>query len=112
MMPRANRESRDSPPPENRLRKPRMFDPPKFFWMSLTAVVLTPGTGMCEPSRYRARIAAVNSSFLRMSGTVKALRIVRATAPQVSRGPRSPRQARQPGRGLLDDLAGAAGGLD
>src|SRR5437764_3959478 len=47
-----------------------------------------------------------------MSGTVNALRIVRATTPQVSRGPRSPRRTLQPGRGLLDDLAGTAGGLD
>src|SRR4030088_2541226 len=47
-----------------------------------------------------------------MSGTVNALRIVRATAPQVSRGPTSPRRTGQPDGRLFDDLAGAARGLD
>src|SRR5436190_1587224 len=47
-----------------------------------------------------------------MSGTVKALRIVRATAPQVSRGPTSPRPSGEPLARLFDDLAGAARGFD
>src|SRR4051812_43681508 len=55
-----------------------------------------PGTGMCEPKRYRARSAAVKASFLRISPTVKALRIVDSI-----------------GRlRLLDGRAGAAGSLD
>src|ERR1700716_2558299 len=47
-----------------------------------------------------------------MSGTVNALRIVRATAPQVSRGLSSPRPPAEPLGGLFDDLAGAARGFD
>src|SRR2546430_7322916 len=47
-----------------------------------------------------------------MSGTVNALRIVRATAPQVSRGPASPSPAGEPRGRLFDDLAGAARGID
>src|SRR5436190_15192547 len=47
-----------------------------------------------------------------MSGTVNALRIVRATTPQVSRGPRPPRRTRRLAGGLLEDLAGTARGLD
>src|SRR5215218_309824 len=52
---------------------------------------------MKEPRRYSARIAAVNSSFLRMSATLKLFRIVASTGTA---------------RWLLDDLAGAAGRLD
>ena len=51
MIPSANSASRDRPPPENRFSSPRMFEPPNCFWMLLTAVRLTPGTGMCEPKR-------------------------------------------------------------
>src|SRR5216684_2630414 len=47
-----------------------------------------------------------------MSGTVNALRIVRATAPQVSRGPPSPSPPGEPRGRLFDDLAGAARGFD
>src|SRR3981081_277854 len=47
-----------------------------------------------------------------MSGTVNALRIVRATAPQVSRGPSSPRRPGEAPTRLFDDLAGAARGFD
>src|SRR3712207_2314310 len=53
---------------------------------------------MKAPSRYSARISAVNASFLRISGTWKALRIVATTA--------------RCSDSLLDDLADAAGGLD
>src|SRR5829696_1665958 len=54
---------------------------------------------MNEPRRYRASIAAVNISFLRISATLKEFRIVASTA-------------RLPSGLLLDDLAGAAGRLD
>ena len=50
-MPSAKIAIRESPPPENRLSSPRMFEPPNCFWMLLTAVRLTPGTGTCEPKR-------------------------------------------------------------
>jgi hypothetical protein len=36
---------------------------------------------MNEPSRYSARIAAVNASFLRISGTLKAVRMVPTIRP-------------------------------
>src|SRR5215204_2925498 len=53
---------------------------------------------MKEPSRYSASSAAVNASFFRISGTLNELRMVESTAAP---------------RGLgVDDLAGAAGGLD
>ena len=51
MMPSAKIAMRDSPPPENRFSKPRMFEPPNCFWMLLTAVRFTPGTGTWEPNR-------------------------------------------------------------
>ena len=40
------------------------------------ALTSTPGTGMNDPSRYSARIAAVKSSLLRISATRKDCRIV------------------------------------
>ena len=43
--------TRWSPPPEKTLRNPRMLFPEKFFWMSSTALVSIPGTGMWEPRR-------------------------------------------------------------
>src|SRR5205807_1211653 len=61
------------------------------------ALELMPGAGMCAPKRYRARIAAVNRIFLRISATLNPPRIVAIIAPASS---------------ALDDLAGAAGGLD
>jgi hypothetical protein len=51
MIPSAKIATRWSPPPENRLRNPRMFEPEKLSWMSSTAWVSIPGTGMCDPSR-------------------------------------------------------------
>ena len=68
MIPSANSAIRDSPPPVNvfsRLRTPLRV----VLWIASTASMLTPGTGMNEPSRYSARIAAVKSSFLRISAT-------------------------------------------
>src|SRR3954470_2410468 len=76
MIPSANSAIRDSPPPEKRLRNPRTLLPLRFFWMASTAWVLIPGAGMCEPSRYSASNSAVIAIFFRMSGTVKALRMV------------------------------------
>ena len=51
MIPSAKIASLASPPPEKRLSRPRMFEPPNCFWRLLTAVRLTPGTGTCEPKR-------------------------------------------------------------
>ena len=51
MIPSAKIAIRPSPPPENRLSRPRMLLPPKFFWIALTAEELIPGAGMCVPSR-------------------------------------------------------------
>ncbi len=51
MIPSANSAIRDSPPPLNRFRKPRMFEPPKFSWTDSMASALTLGTGMCAPRR-------------------------------------------------------------
>ena len=51
MIPSAKIAIRDRPPPENRFSRPRMFEPANCFWMLLTAVRLTPGTGTCEPKR-------------------------------------------------------------
>src|ERR1700742_198067 len=50
---------------------------------------------MNAPSRYSARIAAVNTSFLRISATRNEFRIVESTPPL-----------------LLDELDGAPGALD
>ena len=47
-----------------------------MLWICSTASMLIPGTGMNEPSRYSARIAAVKSSFFRISATRNALKIV------------------------------------
>jgi hypothetical protein len=46
MIPRANTAIRPRPPPEKRLSRLRMPLPPKFFWIELTALALTPGAGM------------------------------------------------------------------
>jgi hypothetical protein len=46
MIPSANRESRERLPPEKRLRKPRMFEPPTLSRPSFTALASTPGEGM------------------------------------------------------------------
>ena len=46
MIPSAKSERRERLPPEKRLRKPRMLEPEKLSWMSLTASTLTPGAGM------------------------------------------------------------------
>jgi hypothetical protein len=51
MMPSAKIAIRDRPPPEKRLSRPRMFEPPNSFWMLLTALRFTPGTGTWEPNR-------------------------------------------------------------
>ena len=51
MIPSAKIASFERPPPENRFSRPRMSEPPNSFWMLLTALRLTPGTGMCEPKR-------------------------------------------------------------
>src|SRR3954453_23435460 len=96
MIPSANSAIRDSPPPLNVFSRLRIPPPPKFFWTASTALVSMPGTGMCEPKRYSASSAAVKASFLRISPTVKALRIVDSI-----------------GRlRLLDQRAGPAGRLD
>jgi hypothetical protein len=46
MMPSAKRLNRERLPPEKRLRKPRMLEPPKLLWISFTACTSTPGAGM------------------------------------------------------------------
>ena len=51
MIPSAKIAMRERPPPENRLSSPRMFEPPNCFWMLLTAVRFTPGTGIRDPRR-------------------------------------------------------------
>src|SRR5438477_11863023 len=81
MIPSAKIALRPRPPPENRLSRPRMLLPPKFFWIALTAWALMPGAGMWVPSRYRARIAAVNRTLLRISPTLNAPRIVAIMSP-------------------------------
>src|SRR3954469_5347952 len=96
MIPSANSEIRDRPPPLNvfsSCRTPPL--PLQLLLIWSIASVLTPGTGMKEPSRYSARIAAVKTSFLRISATRNELRIVETTA-----------------RLLLDELHRAARGLD
>src|SRR5260370_5923973 len=69
---RAERENRFSrvrmPPPWNRLAS--------AFWS-------TPGAGTHEPSRYAARMPAVNSTRLRSSGTRHAF----ASQPNISGSP-------------------------
>ena len=51
MIPSAKIAIRERLPPEKRFSRPRMLFPPSCFWMLLTALRLTPGTGMCEPRR-------------------------------------------------------------
>src|SRR6478609_4695698 len=109
MIPSAKSAMRDRPPPEKVFRRLRTPPPPNCSCTDCTADVLIPGTGTCAPKRYTASIAAVNSSFLRISATVKALRIV------VSIG----RPGYRPGRGVppgpalaLDDRHAAARLLD
>ena len=51
MIPSAKIAMRPRPPPENRLSRPRMLLPPKFFWIALTAEALMPGAGICVPKR-------------------------------------------------------------
>ena len=51
MIPSAKIAKRWSPPPENRLRKPRTLEPVKFSEMSLTASMLMLGAGMYAPIR-------------------------------------------------------------
>jgi hypothetical protein len=46
MIPSAKIAKRWSDPPENRFRKPRTFEPPKFSEMLSTASMLMPGAGM------------------------------------------------------------------
>jgi hypothetical protein len=46
MIPSAKRLRRERLPPEKRLRKPRMLEPPKLLEMSFTAAASTPGEGM------------------------------------------------------------------
>ena len=46
MIPSANSEMRDNPPPLNVLSRFRMPLPLKFDWIALIASVSTPGTGM------------------------------------------------------------------
>src|SRR3954453_18406986 len=83
MIPSRKSAIRDSPPPEKRLRNPRTLLPLRFFWMASTAWELMPGAGMCEPSRYSPSSSAVIAIFFRMSGTVKALRMVLTIYPSV-----------------------------
>src|SRR5215207_233414 len=109
MIPSAKSAMRDRPPPENVFSRFRTPPPPNCSCTESTASVLIPGTGTWAPNRYTASMAAVNSSFLRMSATVKALRIV------VSIGGPGYRAARgvPPGPALaLDDRHGAARLLD
>src|ERR1700744_3471657 len=96
MIPSANSAIRPRPPPLNRLSSPRMLLPPRFCWIEFSAEELIPGAGMWVPSRYRASTAAVNRIFLRISATLNPPRIVAIIGCPSA----------------LDDLAGAAGGLD
>ena len=50
MMPSAKIEKRDSAPPENTLKSPRI---PPWFWRNNSSSTdeLIPGTGMCVPMR-------------------------------------------------------------
>ena len=74
MIPSAKIAKRCREPPEKVFSRPRTLLPATLFLpISSTASMLIPGAGMYEPSRYSASIAAVNSSFLRMSLTLKAL---------------------------------------
>src|SRR5450755_1675092 len=96
MIPSAKIAIRPRPPPEKRFRSPRIELPPRLLEIALTALELIPGAGMCVPIRYSSRITAVNRIFVRISPTLNAPRIV-AIMPRPS---------------VLDQLAGAAGGLD
>src|SRR4051812_1733235 len=80
MIPSAKIAKRCRLPPENRLRKPSTFEPPKLSEICLTAWVLMPGAGMYDPILYSASIAAVKSSFLRISGMRTELTRVATTA--------------------------------
>src|SRR5205814_403271 len=77
MMPSANTDSWSSAPPENRFSSVKM-PPVSVVWMifthSCTLPYDTPGLGSVAPSRYTAIIASVNSSFLRSSAALNALR--------------------------------------
>src|SRR5256885_8144589 len=97
MIPSAKIAIRPRPPPLNRFSSPRMLLPPRFFWIASMALDLIPGAGMCAPSRYSARMPAVNRIFLRMSATLNPPRIVAIIDPAAS---------------ALDELAGAPGGFD
>src|SRR5947209_3997888 len=105
MIPSAKIAIRPRPPPENRFSSPRMLLPPKFFSIEPTALELIPGAGMCVPSRYSPSSSAVNSTFLRISPTLNAPRIVEIMASAL-------RDALRRRRGRRDELAGAASGLD
>src|SRR5579875_3504666 len=102
MIPSAKMAMRPRPPPENRLSSPRMFEPPKFFWIAATAEEFTPGAGRWVPSRYRNSMAPVNRTLLRISPILNAPRIVAITGLPLDGGR----------RGGHDHLAGAAGRLD
>jgi hypothetical protein len=51
MIPSANSATCPSAPPEKMFRKLRIPPLEKFFWIAATACALTPGAGMCAPSR-------------------------------------------------------------
>src|SRR5437588_12865431 len=96
MIPSANRAIRPSPPPENRFRSPKIPLPLSRSVTALIACALMPGAGMCVPSRYSPRTAAVNRTLFRISPTLNAPRIVEIMV--------------WPSR--LDQLTGAAGRFD
>ena len=51
MIPSAKTAIRPSPPPLKVFSRLRMPPPPNCSWMSRTALMFTPGTGMCAPRR-------------------------------------------------------------
>src|ERR1022692_3284912 len=97
MIPSAKIAIRPNPPPENRFNSPKMPLLPRLFWIWAAADALIPGAGMWVPSRYSARIPAVNRTLLRISPTLNAPRIVEIIPVPAS---------------ALDQLAAAARGFD
>src|SRR5262245_46289046 len=79
MMPSANTDSCRSAPPENRFSRFRTLLVFAELMHFCTFAYDTPGLGTVAPSRYMATIASVNSSFLRRSGVLNALRKAEST---------------------------------
>ncbi len=85
MIPSANRAMRDRPPPLNVLSSPRMFPPLELVLDRLDGVDVDPRHRDVRADAVEREDRAVNASFLRISATVKALRIVDSICREASR---------------------------